>query len=95
MTTAKKPPSYSKWLDDMRASARMRARLMKKIPKPAELPRRSVDMTKASPPGQRLALAGAMAAPVGSAPTLMRRKSRLRNRSISRTARSGGYFREL
>jgi hypothetical protein len=65
MTTAKMPPSYSKWLDEMRASARMRARLMKKIPKPPELPRRSVDMTNASPPDQRLALAGATDVAVG------------------------------
>jgi hypothetical protein len=54
MATAKNPndtlaPSLRyqhKWIDEMRASARMRARLMKKIPKPVEFPRSLVEMTK-------------------------------------------------
>ena len=65
MTTPSKPPSYSKWIDEMRASARMRARLMNKIPKPVEFLRRSVDTRSADPPGQSFALAGATAAAVG------------------------------
>jgi hypothetical protein len=72
MTTAKKPPDtlagssrqQQKWIDEMRASARMRARLMRKIPKPAEFPRSS-GVTNAGPPGQRFALVGATAAAMG------------------------------
>jgi hypothetical protein len=55
MATAKKPPDtlavslrhQQKWIDEMHASARMRARLRRKIPKPVEFPRGLVD------PGQR------------------------------------------
>ena len=52
-TTATKPPGMlagrlrqqQNCIDEMHASARMRARLMKKIPKPLECPRGSVDVT--------------------------------------------------
>ena len=57
MTTAKKPPDklaaslrhQHKRIDEMRASARMRARLMKKIPKPLEFPRDLVEVTTPGP----------------------------------------------
>ena len=69
MTTAKKPPDtlagslrqQQKWIDEMRASARMRARLMRKIPKPVEF-QHSSGATNAGPPGQRFALVGATTA---------------------------------
>ncbi len=72
MTTTKKPPGtlagslrhQQKWIDEMRASARMRARLMRKIPKPVEFPRNS-GVTNAGPPGQRFALVGATATAMG------------------------------
>ena len=72
MTTAKNPPDtlagslrqQQKWINEMRASARMRARLMRKIPKPVEFPRDS-GVTNAGPPGQRFALVGATAAAMG------------------------------
>jgi hypothetical protein len=41
-----------KRIDEMRASARMRARFMRKIPELVEFPRRSVEVTNAGPPGQ-------------------------------------------
>jgi len=60
MATATKRPDtlvaglrqQQKSIDEMRASARMRARLMRKIPKPVEFPRASVDVTNAGPLGQ-------------------------------------------
>jgi hypothetical protein len=64
MATPSKPPSYSQWIDEMHASARMRARLMRKIPKPTEFPRRSVDVTNLGPLGQSFGLVGATAAAV-------------------------------
>jgi hypothetical protein len=72
MATAKQPPDtlaaslrqQQKRIDEMRASARMRARFMRKIPKPVEFPRRSVDVTNAGPPGQTLILSGSTAAPI-------------------------------
>ncbi len=53
MATATKPPGtraghlrqQQDCIDEMRASARMRARLMKKIPKPLEFPRGLVEVT--------------------------------------------------
>jgi hypothetical protein len=53
MATATKPPGVlagplrqqQRCIDELRASARMRARLMKKIPKPLEFPRGLVDVT--------------------------------------------------
>ena len=53
MATATKPPGMlagrlqqqQSCIDEMRASARMRARLMKKIPKPLEFPRGLVEVT--------------------------------------------------
>jgi len=45
----------------MRASARMRARLMKKIPKSVDFPRGLVEVTSPAP-SQRLALVGAATA---------------------------------
>jgi hypothetical protein len=75
MTTTKKPPDtltgslrqQQKWIDEMRGSARMRARLMRKIPKPVEFPRGS-GVTNTGPPGQRFALVGAAAAAMGMRP---------------------------
>jgi hypothetical protein len=63
MATTKKPPDtlaassrqQQKRIDEMRASARMRARFMRKIPESVELPRRSVDVTNAGPPGHTAA----------------------------------------
>jgi hypothetical protein len=71
MTTTKKPPDtlagrlrqQQKWIDEMRASARMRARLMRKIPKPVEFPRGS-GVTNAGSPSQSFALVGATAAAI-------------------------------
>ena len=59
MATAKKPPDklaaslrhQQKSIDEMRASARMRARLMKTIPKPVEFPRSLVEVTNPGPSG--------------------------------------------
>src|SRR6516165_3428604 len=56
-TTATKPPGtpagrlqqQQSCIDEMRASARMRARLMKKIPKPLEFPRGLVEVTTPGP----------------------------------------------
>ena len=56
MATAKNPDDtlaaslryQHKWINEMRASARMRARLMKKIPKPVEFPRSLDEMTSPS-----------------------------------------------
>jgi hypothetical protein len=70
MAPAKKPPDTlaaslrqkQKRIDEMRASARMRARFMRKIPEPVELPRSSVDVTNAGPPGQTFILSGSTAA---------------------------------
>jgi len=70
MATAKKPPDtlvaslrhQQKWIDEMRASARMRARLMKKIPKPVEFPRILVEGTNPGP-SQRLAPMAAVMGP--------------------------------
>jgi hypothetical protein len=53
MATATKPPGMlagrlrqqQSCIDELRASARMRARLMKKIPKPLEFPRGLVEVT--------------------------------------------------
>jgi hypothetical protein len=69
MATAKKPPDQvaaslrhqQKSIDEMRASARMRARLMKKIPKSVDFPRGLVEVTNPAP-SQRLALVGAATA---------------------------------
>jgi hypothetical protein len=56
MATAKKPPDtlvakrhQHERIDEMRASARMRARLMKKIPKPVEFPCGLVEVTNPGP----------------------------------------------
>jgi hypothetical protein len=57
MATAKRPPDtlaaslrdQHKCIDDLRASARMRARLMKKIPKPVDFPRGLVEVTNPGP----------------------------------------------
>ena len=62
MATAEKPPDklaaslrhQQKSIDEMRASARMRARLMKKIPKSVDFPRDLVEGTNPGP-NQRLA----------------------------------------
>ena len=72
MAPAKKPPDAlaaslrqkQKRIDEMRASARMRARFMRKIPEPVELPRRSVDVTNAGPPSQTFILSGSSAAAI-------------------------------
>ena len=64
MATAKKPPDklaaslrhQQTSIDGMRASARMRARLMKKIPKSMEFPRSLVEVTN---PGPSQTLVGA------------------------------------
>jgi hypothetical protein len=72
MATAKKPPDtlaaslgqQQKRIDEMRASARMRARFMRKIPKPVEFPRRSVDVRNVGPPGRTLILSGSTAAAI-------------------------------
>jgi hypothetical protein len=69
MATAKRPPDtlapslrdQHKYIDDLRASARMRARLMKKIPKPVDFPRGLVEVTNPGP-SQSLALGGAATA---------------------------------
>ena len=66
MATAKKPPDtlaaslrqQQKWTDEMRASARMRAQLMRKMPKPVEFLHRSVDVANAGPVGQTFILSG-------------------------------------
>jgi hypothetical protein len=64
MATAKKPPDKlaaslrHQSIDGMRASARMRARLMKKTPKSMEFPHGLVEVTNPGP-SQRLALVGA------------------------------------
>ena len=58
-TTATKPPGMlagrlrqqQNCIDEMHASARMRARLMKKIPKPLEFPRSLVEVTNPGPSG--------------------------------------------
>jgi hypothetical protein len=63
--TPKKPGTQQRSIDEMRASARMRARLMRKTPKPVEFPRRSVDVTNAGPPGHLFALAGTTSAAMG------------------------------
>ena len=72
MATAKKPPDtlvakrhQHTRIDEMRASARMRARLMKKIPKPVEFPCGLVEVTNPGP-SQRLALVGATATAMGT-----------------------------
>jgi hypothetical protein len=65
MATNRKPGTQQRWIDEMRASARMRARLMRKIPTPMEFPHRSVDVVKADPPDHLFALAGATAAAIG------------------------------
>ena len=68
MATAKKPPDKlaaslrHQQIDEMRASARMRARLMKKIPKPVEFPRILVEGTNPGP-SQRLAPMAAVMGP--------------------------------
>ena len=72
MATTKKPPDtlaassrqQQKRIDEMRASARMRARFMRKIPEPVELPRRSVDVMNAGPPRQIFILSGSTAAAI-------------------------------
>jgi hypothetical protein len=63
--TPKKPGTQQRSIDEMRASARMRARLMRKTPKPAEFPRRSVDVANAGPPDRLFAVAGATIAAMG------------------------------
>ena len=68
MATAKRPLDtlaaslrhQHKCIDDLRASARMRARLMKKIPKPVDFPRGLVEVTNPGP-SQRLAATAAAA----------------------------------
>ena len=70
MATANRPPDtlaaslrhQHKYIDDLRASARMRARLMKKIPKSVDFPRGLVEVTNPGP-SQKLALVGAATAP--------------------------------
>ena len=62
--TPKKPGTQQRSIDEMRASARMRARFMRKIPEPVELPRRSVDVTNAGPPSQTFILSGSSAAAI-------------------------------
>jgi len=64
MATAKPPETLAaslrhrhKRIDEMRASARMRARLMKKIPRPVGLPPRLVEATNPGP-RQSFALVG-------------------------------------
>jgi hypothetical protein len=67
VATAKNPPNkasmshHQKSIREMRASARMRARLMKKIPKPVEFPHGLVAGTN-SRPSQSFALLGATTA---------------------------------
>ena len=63
--TPKKPGTQQRSIDEMRASARMRARLMRKTPKPVEFHRRSVDVTNAGPPDRLFAVAGATTAAMG------------------------------
>ena len=63
--TPKKPGTQQRSIDEMRASARMRARLMRKTPKPVEFPRGSVDVTNAGLPGRLFALAGATTTAMG------------------------------
>ena len=73
MAPAKKPPDAlaaslrqkQKRIDEMRASARMRARLMRKTRNQVEFPRRSVDVTNAGPSGRLFALAGTTTAAMG------------------------------
>jgi hypothetical protein len=54
--------------DNVHASARMRARLMRKIPKPVEFPHRLVDVTNAGPPGHLFAVTGVTATAMGMRP---------------------------
>jgi hypothetical protein len=63
--TPKKPGTQQRSVDEMRASARMRARLMRKTPKPVEFPRRLVDVTNAGPPDRLFAVAGATTTAMG------------------------------
>ena len=74
-TTATKPPGtpagrlqqQQSCNDEMRASARMRARLMKKIPKPLEFPRGLVEVTTPGPSQGSSQIVGEPAHDVGGA----------------------------
>jgi hypothetical protein len=73
MATAKLPDTLAaslrhqhKRIDEMRASARMRARLMKKVPRPVELPPGLVEVTNPGPRQSFALVGGATAAAMGA-----------------------------
>jgi hypothetical protein len=73
MATAKLPDTLAaslrhqhKRIDEMRASARMRARLKKKIPRPVEFPPGLVEVTNPGPRQSLAPVGGATAAAMGT-----------------------------